>query len=174
MLVRSLSSMSPYMWNRECITATSGARKRTCISGVPRVLDRNGPLAPCRRRIKSRNSPRVLLHAPLTVTNWASSTRDSTMPSGSCRPHASLNRNSISRIASSSALVMMTFPVLVALPALRDYLLPPHAVGLPALAVDREACKARILWYWRRVIRSLVGAEHQRLPRGGGRGALPS
>src|SRR5262249_15073119 len=42
------------MWKRECITATSGARKRTCTSGVSRVLDRNGPLAPCRRRIKSR------------------------------------------------------------------------------------------------------------------------
>src|SRR6266545_8383582 len=59
------------MWKRECITATSGARKRTCISGVSRVLDRNGPLAPCRRRIKSRNSARVLLHAPFTVTTWA-------------------------------------------------------------------------------------------------------
>jgi hypothetical protein len=30
----------------------------------------------------------------------ASSESDSTMPSGSCLPHASLNRNSISRIAS--------------------------------------------------------------------------
>src|SRR6516225_2483261 len=56
------------MWKRECITATSGARKRTCISGVSRVLDRNGPLAPCRRRIKSRKPSRVLVHAPLTVT----------------------------------------------------------------------------------------------------------
>src|SRR5215469_1478240 len=56
------------MWKRECITATSGARNRTCISGVSRVLDRNGPLAPCRRRIKSRKPSRVLVHAPLTVT----------------------------------------------------------------------------------------------------------
>src|SRR5215813_374678 len=70
------------MWNRECITATSGARKRTCISGVSRVLARNGPLGPCRRRIKSRKPSRVLVHAPLTVTNWASSRSDSTMASG--------------------------------------------------------------------------------------------
>src|SRR6516162_3409707 len=55
---------------------------------LSRVLDRNGPLAPCRRRIKSRKPSRVLVHAPLTVTNWASSTSDSTMASGSCRPHA--------------------------------------------------------------------------------------
>src|SRR5262245_59938651 len=95
------------MWKRVYITATSGARKRTCISGVSRVLARNGPCGPCRRRIKSRKSARVLVHAPLTVTKLASSTSDSTMPSGSCRPHAALNRNSISRIASSSALVML-------------------------------------------------------------------
>src|SRR6516225_2572872 len=56
------------MWNRECITATSGARKRTCISGVSRVLARNGPLGPCRRRIKSRKSARVLVLTPLTAT----------------------------------------------------------------------------------------------------------
>jgi hypothetical protein len=30
-----------------------------------------------------------------------------------------------------------------------------------------EACKARRLSFWRRVIRSLVGAEHQRLRHGG-------
>src|SRR5262249_46064952 len=95
------------MWKRVCITATSGARKRTSISGVSRVLERNGPVGPCRRRIRSRKPSRVLVQAPLTVTNWASSTSDSTMASGSCRPHASLNRNSISRIASSSALVML-------------------------------------------------------------------
>ncbi len=40
----------------------------------------------------------------------ASLNSDSTMPSASCRPHASLNRNSISRIASSSALVVVTSP----------------------------------------------------------------
>src|SRR5215813_5755090 len=96
------------MWKRECITATSGARRRTCISGVSRVLDRNGPVAPCRRRIRSKIWARVVVHAPLTVTNWASSVTDSTMPSASCLPHASLKRNSISRIASSSDLVIIT------------------------------------------------------------------
>src|SRR5208337_4558582 len=39
------------------------------------------------------------------------------MPSGSCRPHASLNRNSISRIASSSALVMVNLSCLVSVHA---------------------------------------------------------
>src|SRR5215471_11109794 len=94
------------MWKRVCATATSGPRKRTCISGVSRVLARNGPVGPCRRRIRSRKPSLLVVHAPLTVTNWASSRSESTMPSGSCRPHASLNLNSISRIASSSALVI--------------------------------------------------------------------
>src|SRR4030081_1854773 len=124
------------MWNRECTIATSGARKRTCISGVSRVLDRNGPLAPCRRRIKSRKSARVLVHAPLTVTNWASSTRDSIMPSASCRPHAWLNRNSISRIASSSALVMTTSPVL-SRSISAGLFLHYHIVGRLAHVVDQ-------------------------------------
>src|SRR4051812_30631225 len=54
--VRTGSSISPYMWNSECIIPTSGASKRTCIIGVSRVLVRNGPLAPCRRPINSKFS----------------------------------------------------------------------------------------------------------------------
>src|SRR3954453_5101230 len=42
--------------------------------------------------------------APLTVTNCASSAKDSTIPSAVCGPQASLNRDSIARIAPSSAL----------------------------------------------------------------------
>src|SRR5580704_10720626 len=42
------------MWNRECIIATSGTKERISIAGVSRVLDRNGPLAPCKRVINSR------------------------------------------------------------------------------------------------------------------------
>ena len=79
------SSTSPDTRNRECTIATSGARMRTCISSVSRWLVRNGPPAPCNRCISFRNSARVLIHTPLTVTNCPSSVSDSTMPSGSCR-----------------------------------------------------------------------------------------
>src|SRR5207248_3172537 len=118
-------------------------RKRTSISGVSRVLDRNGPLEPCRRCIKSRKPARLLVHAPLTVTNWASSTSESIMPSASCRPHASLNRNPILRIASSSALVMTAFPV-VSRPMPAGLSSHYHIVGLLAHVVDqrrRAACE---------------------------------
>src|SRR6516162_263624 len=132
------------MWNRECITATSGARKRTCISGVSRVLDRNGPLGPCRRRIKSRKSARVLVHAPLTVTNWASSRSDSTMASGSCRPHAWLNRNSMLRIASSSALVITTSPVLPR--SMPRETMSPACTGRGDLFDHRVGARDELVW----------------------------
>ena len=46
---------SPSIQKRVCRIAMSGVRKCTCISGDLRVLDRNGPFAPCRRCIRSRN-----------------------------------------------------------------------------------------------------------------------
>ena len=97
---------SPLIQKRVCRIAMSGARNVTCISGERRVLARNGPVGPCRRAIRSRKPARLVVQAPLTVMNCASSASDSAMASGSCAFHAALKRCSRSRMAASSAGLM--------------------------------------------------------------------
>src|SRR5215218_49247 len=101
---------SPLIQNRVCRIATSGVTNVTLTSGERRALARYGPFGPCRRCIRSRKPWRLVVQAPLTVMNCASSASDAAMASGSCRFQARLNWFSISRIASSSAwLIVVSF-----------------------------------------------------------------
>src|SRR3954466_1635246 len=102
---------SPWIQNRVCRIATSGVTNVTLTSGERRALARYGPFGPCRRCIRSRKPWRLVVQAPLTVMNCASSASDAARASGSCRFQAMLNWFSISRIASSSAwLIVVSLP----------------------------------------------------------------